>query len=266
MNAMETNGEEHVMYPLAKIQSMTDGCDRVNLGGQKYAVSEDGNYLFPLFSPDHQFVRWNNDVYTRTKYGIFRRDTAAEIQPHLAATKNCRFFTRLGNCLKGHMCPFEHKPERVALCLKYMSGLCRNAQCLFNHLPSRFNTPLCRHALAGSCTDSECRFRHTRAPASNVHVSVCRPFAVAGFCIRGLKCPFMHLLQCPDFEESGKCSRSGCRLQHVISLHTQQLRSIEDNVLVETDQVTFVSSYTVLPAQLLARDAEDNHVIHFDYD
>lgn len=41
-------------------------------------------------------------------------------------------------------------------------------------------------------------------------------FARLGWCDKGKACEQRHTFDCPDFAESGKCDRKGCRLQHVI--------------------------------------------------
>jgi hypothetical protein len=37
-----------------------------------------------------------------------------------------------------------------------------------------------------------------------------------GYCEKGLECEHQHIRECPDFAETGKCDRKGCRLPHVI--------------------------------------------------
>jgi hypothetical protein len=37
-----------------------------------------------------------------------------------------------------------------------------------------------------------------------------------GWCEAGRACERRHAWECPDFAESGKCTRKGCRLEHVI--------------------------------------------------
>lgn len=55
---------------------------------------------------------------------------------------------------------------------------------------------------------------------THVHVSpaakVCKDFVTLGWCERGLECKERHVWECPDFSESGKCSKRGCKLPHVI--------------------------------------------------
>ncbi|KAJ7250526.1 hypothetical protein B0H12DRAFT_1202897 [Mycena haematopus] len=92
---------------------------------------------------------------------------------------------------------------------------CPTAQCALSHDPTPERTPLCTHFLAGGtgCTRPSCPFPHVNVgPRSGV----CRAFAVLGFCVLGLECPKAHVRECPDFAESGTCSRKGCSLPHVI--------------------------------------------------
>lgn len=48
--------------------------------------------------------------------------------------KYCQFFTRFGKCNKDNgKCPYIHDPSKVAVCTKFLNGLCSNATCKLTH-------------------------------------------------------------------------------------------------------------------------------------
>ncbi|KAM1774460.1 hypothetical protein ACFX12_043830 [Malus domestica] len=52
----------------------------------------------------------------------------------------CQFFTRFGKCNKDdEKCPYIHEPSKVAVCTKFLKGLCSNPNCKLSHkvIPER---------------------------------------------------------------------------------------------------------------------------------
>lgn len=48
--------------------------------------------------------------------------------------KYCQFFTRFGKCNKDDgKCPYIHDQSKVAVCTKFLNGLCFNANCKLTH-------------------------------------------------------------------------------------------------------------------------------------
>ncbi|KAF7370309.1 Zinc finger CCCH domain-containing protein 3 [Mycena sanguinolenta] len=131
--------------------------------------------------------------------------------------KPCPRFSTTGTCTRGLTCPYTHDPATTAICWPFLSGTCPlpAAQCALSHDPTPERTPLCTHFLAGGtgCTRPSCPFPHVNV---GPRTGVCRAFAVLGFCAQGLECPHSHVRECPDFAESGTCTRKGCKLPHVI--------------------------------------------------
>jgi len=84
--------------------------------------------------------------------------------------------------------------------------------CALSHVPSPHRSPHCTH------------FPHCRlgvdCPYTHVAVSrdapVCRDFVEYGWCDKGEHCAERHAFECPDFAESGTCTRKGCKLPHVL--------------------------------------------------
>lgn len=46
----------------------------------------------------------------------------------------CQFFTRFGKCNKDDgKCPYIHDPSKIAVCTKFLNGLCSNPNCKLTH-------------------------------------------------------------------------------------------------------------------------------------
>jgi len=130
--------------------------------------------------------------------------------------KQCPRFTTTGSCSRGLTCPYQHDPDKVALCWPFTQGTCPNnaETCNLSHDPTPERTPTCVHfANNGRCNRENCPFPHVRLGPRE---GVCRDFAVLGYCAAGFDCPKQHIRECPDFAEKGTCITKGCKLPHVI--------------------------------------------------
>lgn len=99
---------------------------------------------------------------------------------------------------------------------------------------------------------------------------------MGGVCERGLRCPFLHLYVCPDFQEDGTCPRGkSCALSHPVTPTTQKLilnhniAEPDDDVLVESEQQErtpekIISSYTVTPAKLFSKAIDEKYDFYID--
>ncbi|CCE87326.1 Piso0_005874 [Millerozyma farinosa CBS 7064] len=189
------------------------------------------------------------------------------------------FLRRTGFCSKGSQCKYIHDKQSIKLCRSYLSNVCYNKNCLLSHTPNQFNAPLCRYFLENKCTNTKCQFIHSKPnkyDEKGVNISVCRPFAISGFCARGLKCPFLHLFICPDFEEEGVCPRGKtCSLSHPKTQKIQSLmvnantgKSVDDIVAEsdseDKDETVEISSYTVDPALLFVNNMSGKYDIYID--
>ncbi|CAA7397771.1 unnamed protein product [Spirodela intermedia] len=159
----------------------------------------------------------------------------------------CQFFTRFGRCNKEEgKCPYIHDPTKVAICTKFLKGLCSSPNCKLTHkvIPERM--PDCSYFLEGLCTNTNCPYRHVNV---NSKASVCEGF-LRGYCrdgdekisvshdflhrnkasgaknalswsqkmeereIQGLYKLFKRYV-CPQFEVSGRCPWGpACKLHH----------------------------------------------------
>ncbi|EIW79310.1 hypothetical protein CONPUDRAFT_138447 [Coniophora puteana RWD-64-598 SS2] len=163
--------------------------------------------------------------------------------------KPCPRFTTTGACSRGLTCPYQHDPNKVAICWPFLQGNCPNSAetCHLSHDPIPERTPLCVHfANNGRCTRQSCPFPHVRVGQRK---GVCRDFAVLGYCAKGLDCEMQHVRECPDFAEKGTCSTKGCKLPHVI-------RANRNRKAPEPAMATQESSVTFNPAHVSAENAQ----------
>lgn len=131
--------------------------------------------------------------------------------------KQCPFFSRTGLCNRGKSCRYQHDPEKVAICPRFLTGDCPSSaeNCLLSHSPTLNRVPPCVHFQNnGRCKNGDkCVYPHVRV---GVKHSVCRDFAVLGYCEKGIDCEEAHVRECPDFAETGTCKNPRCKLPHVI--------------------------------------------------
>ncbi|XP_077249751.1 uncharacterized protein LOC143889430 isoform X2 [Tasmannia lanceolata] len=124
----------------------------------------------------------------------------------------CQFFTRFGKCKKdGGKCPYIHDPSKVAVCTKFLNGLCSSTNCKLTHkvIPERMQD--CSYFLQGVCTNKNCPYRHVNV---NPDASACEGF-LRGYCADGEECRKKHTYVCPLFEAKGMCPKGPmCKLQH----------------------------------------------------
>ncbi|KAI3725906.1 hypothetical protein L1987_65702 [Smallanthus sonchifolius] len=126
--------------------------------------------------------------------------------------KFCQFFTRFGKCNKDDgKCPYIHDSSKIAVCTKFLNGLCSNPNCKLTHkvIPERMQD--CSYFLQGLCSNRHCPYRHVNV---NSAASVCEGF-LKGYCADGNECRKKHSYACPVFEATGACSQgTKCKLHH----------------------------------------------------
>ncbi|CAJ1971938.1 unnamed protein product [Sphenostylis stenocarpa] len=126
--------------------------------------------------------------------------------------KYCQFYTRFGKCKKdGGKCPYIHDPSKIAVCTKFLNGLCSTPNCKLTHqvIPERM--PDCSYFLQGLCSNSNCPYRHVNV---NPKASICEGF-LRGYCADGNECRKKHSYVCPTFEATGTCTEGAkCKLHH----------------------------------------------------
>ncbi|KAG2187664.1 hypothetical protein INT44_005354 [Umbelopsis vinacea] len=126
----------------------------------------------------------------------------------------CGYFTRYGKCKNGKKCPFKHDRSHRAICPKYLQHKCPQPAhlCLLSHFPIPEIMPHCSHFQRGKCDRVDCPYPHVRV---SPQASVCKAFALEGYCAKGENCKNKHIHVCPDFAETGKCENATCKLPHV---------------------------------------------------
>ncbi|KAJ1658873.1 hypothetical protein IWQ61_001966 [Dispira simplex] len=136
----------------------------------------------------------------------------ASSTPKKKTRRYCTFYNRFGRCSAGDRCPFIHDPTRVALCSRFLRGRCKEGnKCPFSHELKPEQLPLCSHFQRGACHNPDCPYIHIKVSAD---APVCRFFVDDGFCPHGRECPKRHVYECPEFSETGRCTRPNCRLPH----------------------------------------------------
>jgi len=123
-------------------------------------------------------------------------------------------FSDLGSCIRGDRCRFKHDLTKLAICKEYLrSGQCFNGEdCNLSHDLTANRIPLCTHFLRGNCTKPDCRYLHIHV---DLTAPVCKDFARLGYCENGTFCPERHVLECPEYSNTGTCHDKKCRLPHI---------------------------------------------------
>ncbi|KAI7740713.1 hypothetical protein M8C21_023524, partial [Ambrosia artemisiifolia] len=116
--------------------------------------------------------------------------------------KFCQFFTRFGKCNKDDgKCPYIHDSSKIAVCTKFLKGLCSNPDCKLTHkvIPERMQD--CSYFLQGLCSNNNCPYRHgnqrelvntIRTQCRKKHSYACPVFEATGACSQGTKCKLHH--------------------------------------------------------------------------
>ncbi|KAI8071705.1 hypothetical protein BC940DRAFT_293493 [Gongronella butleri] len=134
------------------------------------------------------------------------------------ARKPCRHFTRHGVCpqqLRGR-CAFVHDRAHRAICPRFLLAANKcptpEAQCRLAHSLDAKIVPHCVHFQSNRCRRDNCPFAHVHLRND---ASLCRAFALDGFCAQGLACKSRHVLVCPTLAAIGKCTKPKCKWPHV---------------------------------------------------
>ena len=125
------------------------------------------------------------------------------------------------------------------MCKDYLqTGDCpAGTSCDLSHEPSPERVPACLHFLRGKCSNTTCRYAHVRV---NPAASVCKDFAILGYCSQGAKCSERHVHECPNYANSGVCRKPKCHLPHVdragqIRKHTANVTDVASGSAEDDD-------------------------------
>lgn len=103
----------------------------------------------------------------------------------------CPLFKKFGKCIrqiKGN-CKFLHDKKHVAICRKFLKGICHEDTCLLSHDITSEKMPTCYFYLKGMCTKENCPYLHVKL---NKNSKLCSDF-LKGYCERGTKCEYRHV-------------------------------------------------------------------------
>lgn len=142
----------------------------------------------------------------------------------------------LGTCPKAQMCRYIHDASKVAVCRDFLlTGTCPSGEsCDLSHelIPARI--PHCLHFAKGTCSKEDCPYAHVRVASS---ATVCRAFAIYGFCELGSRCTEKHVYECPDFSNTGSCKIKGCKLPHRIKASVLRKKvDVEEDSDISSDE------------------------------
>ncbi|KAJ1653329.1 hypothetical protein IWQ61_006527 [Dispira simplex] len=190
---------------------------KITVGNSAFWVNRTGYTLIRQQTPAKpRIVSTTPKGYTKAGQRSLVR--SALVSPTTSSTpkkktrRYCTFYNRFGRCSAGDRCPFIHDPTRVALCSRFLRGRCTEGnKCPFSHELKPEQLPLCSHFQRGACHNPECPYIHIKVSAD---APVCRFFVDDGFCPHGRECPKRHVYECPEFSETGRCTRPNCRLPH----------------------------------------------------
>ncbi|RKF77511.1 Zinc finger CCCH domain-containing protein [Golovinomyces cichoracearum] len=170
--------------------------------------------------------------FYRSRNGNMYRAGLIKAHREMATVKKvdepCNIFSTTGSCHKGPQCRYIHNPSKVAVCKEYLQkGSCLNGDsCDLSHELTPERTPSCVHFGRGNCSKPNCPYTHVRVSSSAL---VCRRFATYGYCEKGTACMERHVVECPDFSNTGKCTRRGCKLPHREKASLMRNKALDSN-------------------------------------
>ncbi|KAK3835329.1 MAG: hypothetical protein JOS17DRAFT_681696 [Linnemannia elongata] len=216
-----------------------------SVGGVVYVRTHSGN-LVRATLVKNQLLEKRSDRYRMVRITIFTFSPVLRAAQQALKTKRsrmapkkarpfCKYYTRFGICSRNIGCPFVHSRSHLAICKKFLRGVCSNteATCKLSHTPSPHTVPACVHFQRAACNKDNCVYPHVR---TNPQAPICRPFATEGWCEAGINCKDRHVWMCPDFVTEAGCKKK-CGLPHVPNGGIRQAGMLdEDEDVVMSDQ------------------------------
>ncbi|EKD00453.1 hypothetical protein A1Q2_05290 [Trichosporon asahii var. asahii CBS 8904] len=235
-----SEGQKRVVIDGVVFQFEQDGKKLTRIGGTLHPLSATDSTLdLPGTkkdvnnTPTRHSLKYQGENFRRTKRGnLISRSTCGTIPGQRAVTDHsrasarraeqakrpCRYYTKTGRCERALTCPYQHIPDRLAICHQFLKGTCQlGDNCPLSHTPSAHNTPSCsRFQATSSCYKGDkCIYPHVRVADD---APVCEAFAREGWCDKPAgTCPELHFWECPEWHAKGTCSRGRkCGLRHVL--------------------------------------------------
>ena len=107
--------------------------------------------------------------------------------------------------------PYNHDPEKVAICKQFLKGTCSSLDCRLTHKVISEQLPDCLNFLLGFCTLKGCPYRHVNV---SPNTPICDGF-LKEFLLMVISVIKRHTYVCAQYASTGYCSeRSTCKLQH----------------------------------------------------
>lgn len=210
----------------------------VNVQGIRFLVSRNGSKLTKVSDQTNsaksapRVASIGPVKFYRSRNGNMYRAGLIKAHREMATVKKvdepCNIFSTTGSCHKGPQCRYIHNPSKVAVCKEYLQkGSCLNGDsCDLSHELTPERTPSCVHFGRGNCSKPNCPYTHVRVSSSAL---VCRRFATYGYCEKGTACMERHVVECPDFSNTGKCTRRGCKLPHREKASLMRNKALDSN-------------------------------------
>ncbi|EGC34538.1 hypothetical protein DICPUDRAFT_79693 [Dictyostelium purpureum] len=134
----------------------------------------------------------NKKISEKIKEAIERKKKIDNLEKKKKKKNYCLFFTRFGKCNKGEKCTYEHDPQRVRVCTKFISASgCDDVECKLRH-PKDLDyeqMPICHMYLRGVCMNDPCPYLHVKFSKDT---EICPDFLL-GYCPNGSKCNLQHI-------------------------------------------------------------------------
>ncbi|RKF55424.1 Zinc finger CCCH domain-containing protein 3 [Golovinomyces cichoracearum] len=200
-----------------------------SIGPVKFYRSRNGNmYRAGLIKAHRYFCLISPDIMETYVLGCTNHFGFREMATVKKVDEPCNIFSTTGSCHKGPQCRYIHNPSKVAVCKEYLQkGSCLNGDsCDLSHELTPERTPSCVHFGRGNCSKPNCPYTHVRVSSSAL---VCRRFATYGYCEKGTACMERHVVECPDFSNTGKCTRRGCKLPHREKASLMRNKALDSN-------------------------------------
>ena len=74
----------------------------------------------------------------------------------------CLYYCRFGVCKRGDACKYIHDPKKIAVCRRFLTGVCDDPNCPLWHKVQPEKMPHCRNFLRGSCFRTDCPYLHVK--------------------------------------------------------------------------------------------------------
>jgi len=208
---------------------------QVSVDGILYQVTKKGNTLQKLVNEKDNLhkltsqygsnITINGATYIRKPNGLIKqklnltRVTANRIIQQsfkrniIAKKQYCIFFTKYGKCNNEGNCKYLHDKSKIAVCRKFLKGMCSDPNCLLSHKVAQDQMPVCYHFLKGACNNENCPYSHVKVSSK---AAICEAF-LKGYCPEGQNCKLLHTDECQEFKLTGKCANENkCKLKHII--------------------------------------------------